>query len=135
MTESPASVSQPGPRVLPRGRYVALWAGVCVLGAIVGAVATNYGPELGGTPQAWGWAAVPVMAVVCGVIARTVGNPTAPILCGAMMGVAVMEPGHDLGQAVGGVWGRRVVGFVVFAAVYLLWALVIHPRLAGRRTP
>jgi hypothetical protein len=121
--------------VLPTRWYVALWAGVCVLAAVLGAVAKNYGPELGGGPDAWGWAALPVMCLVGGVIARRVGNPTAPILCGAMVAMTTLEPAHELGQSVGGVWGRRVVGFLLFLAVYLLWATVVHPRLAGRRTP
>ena len=99
---SPNAGPRPGPREWPTGRYVALWVGVCVGMALLGATAKNYGPELGGPAEAWGWAAVPVVVAVCAVIARRVGNPTAPILCAAMVGVAVAEPANELGQVLGG---------------------------------
>ena len=137
MTEPPPVVPPPGPRVLPRGRYVALWAGVCVLGAVVGAAAKNYGPELGGAAGRWagyGLGSVVVLGA-CVAIARRVGNPTAPVLCGVLLGSAAMGPTDELKGLLGGERELILTRVVGVFAVYLLWARVVHPRLAGRRTP
>ncbi len=134
-TEQPPTRPTAAPRKLSTPWYVALVGGVCVVMAVIGAVAKNYGRELGGdtgvvTGLAIGFV---VVCLICAALTRLVGNQTMPIVGGLFVGMAAAGVAEAAGLNDAETW-RSVARYAIFFGVYFIWVTAAVPAIARRPT-
>ena len=126
------------PKRLSLPWLIALVVGMCVVAVIVEAEALDLGTYLGGNAGIGEWVGLAitflVLCVMGGIVARQFANPSLPIICGALVGLAPAQGGGKVGRNLGGHAAAWVGFFLMFAIGFTLWMAVNH-MMVKRRGP
>ena len=61
-----------------------------------------------------------------GIVTRQLANPSLPIICGVLVGLALAQGGEKVGRNLGGHEGAWVGFFLMFAIGFALWVALNH---------